>query len=116
MIVAILWLGGRFYMAGYFGAMNIPAFQINFSVWEYAEAAWSRVIIYFLRQIFIPRDLGVFDCSIQSRDHSGAATCISKTKVGGAPGWNGITGTEASRGIQEDRRICFAYVLYLYLI
>ena len=54
MIVAILWLGGRFYMAGYFGAMNIPAFQINFSVWEYAEAAWSRVIIYFLRQIFIP--------------------------------------------------------------
>jgi hypothetical protein len=53
-IVAILWLAGRFYMAGYFGAMNIPAFQINFSVWEYAEAAWSRVILYFLRQIFIP--------------------------------------------------------------
>lgn len=41
-------------MAGYFSAMNIPAFQINFSVWEYAEAAWSRVILYFLINIFIP--------------------------------------------------------------
>ena len=53
-IVAILWLGGRFYMAGYFSAMNIPAFQINFSVWEYAEAAWSRVILYFLINVFVP--------------------------------------------------------------
>lgn len=53
-IVAILWLAGRFYMAGYFSAMNIPAFQINFSVWEYAEAAWSRVILYFLINIFVP--------------------------------------------------------------
>jgi hypothetical protein len=54
MIVAILWLAGRFYIAGYFSAMNIPAFQINFSVWEYAEAAWSRVILYFLINIFVP--------------------------------------------------------------
>jgi hypothetical protein len=53
-IVAILWLAGRFYMAGYFSAMNIPAFQINFSVWEYAEAAWSRVVLYFLINIFVP--------------------------------------------------------------
>jgi hypothetical protein len=53
-IVAILWLAGRFYMAGYFSAMNIPAFQINFSVWEYTEAAWSRVILYFLINIFVP--------------------------------------------------------------
>ena len=53
-VVAILWLAGRFYMAGYFSAMNIPAFQINFSVWEYAEAAWSRVILYFLINIFVP--------------------------------------------------------------
>lgn len=53
-IVATLWLAGRFYMAGYFSAMNIPAFQINFSVWEYAEAAWSRVILYFLINIFVP--------------------------------------------------------------
>ena len=41
-------------MAGYFGAMNIPAFQINFSVWEYAEAAWSRIILYFLSKVFVP--------------------------------------------------------------
>lgn len=53
-IVGILWLAGRFYMAGYFSAMNIPVFQINFSVWEYAEAAWSRVILYFLINIFVP--------------------------------------------------------------
>src|SRR5689334_14684210 len=53
-VVGILWLAGRFYMAGYFSAMNIPAFQINFSVWEYAEAAWSRVILYFLINIFVP--------------------------------------------------------------
>ncbi len=53
-IVAILWLAGRVYMAAYFDAMNIPAFQINFSVWEYAEAAWSRVILYFLGTIFVP--------------------------------------------------------------
>jgi hypothetical protein len=28
-IIVILWLAGRFYMSGYFSAMNIPAFQIN---------------------------------------------------------------------------------------
>jgi hypothetical protein len=53
-VVAILWIAGRVYMAGYFGAMNIPAFQINFSIWEYAEAAWSRIVLYFLSKIFIP--------------------------------------------------------------
>jgi len=34
--------------------MNIPAFQINFSVWEYAELAWSRLIFYFLAKIYAP--------------------------------------------------------------
>jgi hypothetical protein len=51
-IVAILWVAGRFYTIGYFGAMNIPAFQINFSVWEYAELSWLKLIIYFLKRIF----------------------------------------------------------------
>jgi hypothetical protein len=51
-IVAILWTAGRFYAAGYFGAMNIPAFQINFSVWEYAEVAWLKLIFYFLNRIY----------------------------------------------------------------
>lgn len=54
LIVAILWLAGRFYMAGYLGAMNIPAFQVSFSVWEYAEASWSRLIFYFLSRIYLP--------------------------------------------------------------
>jgi len=53
-IVAILWLGGRAYMAGYFSAMNIPSFQINFSIWEYAEASWQRLIFYFLSKIYTP--------------------------------------------------------------
>jgi hypothetical protein len=57
LIVAILWLSGRFYTAGYFGAMNIPAFQINFSVWEYAEVAWSRLLFYFLEKIYVPLTL-----------------------------------------------------------
>lgn len=54
LIVAILWLAGRFYAAGYFSAMNIPAFQISFSVWEYAELAWSRLLFYFLSKLYPP--------------------------------------------------------------
>lgn len=50
-IVAVLWVAGRFYAAGYFGAMNIPAFQIDFSVWEYAEVSWLRLIFYFLKRL-----------------------------------------------------------------
>lgn len=51
-IVAVLWVAGRFYAAGYFGAMNIPSFQINFSVWEYAEVSWLKLIFYFLKRIY----------------------------------------------------------------
>lgn len=58
-IVAILWLGGRFYMAGYFSAMNIPPFQISYSIWEYSEASWSRLIFYFLAIIYPPLFMGV---------------------------------------------------------
>lgn len=53
-IIAILWVAGRFYAAGYFGAMNIPAFQINFSIWEYAELSWLKLIFFFLRKIYLP--------------------------------------------------------------
>ena len=53
-IAAILWIAGRAYMASYFDAMNIPAYQINFSHWEYAEAAWSRIALYLLSRIVIP--------------------------------------------------------------
>ena len=50
-VVAILWIAGRFYAIGYFNAMNIPSSQINFSVWEYAELSWLRLIFYFLKRI-----------------------------------------------------------------
>ena len=53
-IIAILWVAGRFYAAGYFGAMNIPAFQINFSIWEYAELSWLKLIFFFLKKVYLP--------------------------------------------------------------
>jgi hypothetical protein len=43
LIIALLWISGRMYAAGYFGAMGIPSFQVNFSVWEYAEVSWLTV-------------------------------------------------------------------------
>jgi hypothetical protein len=51
-IVAILWIAGRFYAAGYYSAMNIPSFQVNFSIWEYAEVSWLKLIFFFLRKIY----------------------------------------------------------------
>lgn len=53
-VIAILWVAGRFYAAGYFEAMNIPAFQINFSIWEYAELSWLKLIFFFLKKIYLP--------------------------------------------------------------
>ena len=53
-IVAILWVAGRFYTIAYFNAMNIPSFQINYSIWEYAEASWMLLIMYFLGKIYRP--------------------------------------------------------------
>ena len=47
LVVAVLWIAGRSYSAGYFSAMNIPSFQINFSIWEYAEASWQRLYFIF---------------------------------------------------------------------
>jgi len=52
--VAVLWLAGRSYTAGYFSSMNIPSFQINLSVWEYAEASWQRLIYYFAEKLYMP--------------------------------------------------------------
>jgi len=54
LIIAILWVAGRFYATGYFSAMNIPAFQINFSIWEYAELSWLKLIFFFLKKIYLP--------------------------------------------------------------
>lgn len=38
LIVGMLWIAGRYYMAAYFEAMNIPFSQINYSIWEYVGA------------------------------------------------------------------------------
>ena len=46
LFVAILWIAGRFYASGYFEAMNIPRFQVSFSIWEYAEVSWRPLILY----------------------------------------------------------------------
>ena len=44
--VVLLWLAGRNYARGYFSAMNIPAFHVSFSVWEYAEVSWLPLFLY----------------------------------------------------------------------
>ena len=44
--VALLYLAGRSFASGYFSAMNIPSYQVNFSLWEYGEVAWLPMIVY----------------------------------------------------------------------
>ena len=44
--VALLYLAGRSFASGYFSAMNIPIYQVSFSLWEYGEVAWLPMIIY----------------------------------------------------------------------
>lgn len=43
---ALLYLAGRSFSSGYFGAMNIPNYQISFSIWEYGEAGWLPMIFF----------------------------------------------------------------------
>ena len=43
---ALLYLAGRSFASGYFEAMNIPSYQVSFSLWEYGEAAWMPMIFY----------------------------------------------------------------------
>lgn len=43
---ALLYLAGRSYAAGYFEAMNIPSYQVSFSMWEYGEVAWLPLLLY----------------------------------------------------------------------
>ena len=44
--VALLYLAGRSFATGYFSAMNIPSYQVTFSLWEYGEATWVPMLIY----------------------------------------------------------------------
>jgi hypothetical protein len=43
---ALLYLAGRSFASGYFAAMNIPNYQVSFSLWEYGEVAWMPMIFY----------------------------------------------------------------------
>lgn len=54
LIVAILWQAGRFYVSGFYRAMNIPPFQITFSIWEYAEVSWFRLLAYIATTLALP--------------------------------------------------------------
>lgn len=46
LFLALLWVAGRAYASGYFGAMNIPSYQVTFTPWEYADVGWIPVVIY----------------------------------------------------------------------
>jgi hypothetical protein len=50
---ALLYLAGRSYAAGYFEAMNIPSYQVSFSMWEYGEVAWLPLLLYPVGMIVI---------------------------------------------------------------
>lgn len=43
---ALLYLAGRSFASGYFEAMNIPSYQVSFSLWEYGEVAWFPMVFY----------------------------------------------------------------------
>lgn len=43
---ALLYLAGRSFAGGYFEAMNIPSYQVSFSIWEYGEVAWLPLLLY----------------------------------------------------------------------
>lgn len=42
----LLYLAGRSFASGYFAAMNIPDYQVSFSIWEYGEVAWRSMLFY----------------------------------------------------------------------
>lgn len=50
---ALLYLAGRSYASGYFEAMNIPSYQVSFSIWEYGEAAWFPLLLYPIGMIVV---------------------------------------------------------------
>jgi len=42
----LLYIAGRSFAAGYFAAMNIPSYQVSFSIWEYGEVGWLPMVLY----------------------------------------------------------------------
>lgn len=50
---ALLYLAGRSFASGYFSAMNIPDYQVSFSLWEYGEVAWLPLLLYPIGMIVV---------------------------------------------------------------
>jgi hypothetical protein len=50
---ALLYLAGRSFASGYFAAMNIPNYQVSFSLWEYGEVAWLPLLLYPIGMIVV---------------------------------------------------------------
>ena len=46
LFAALLYLAGRSYSSGYFGAMNIPEYTVTFSLQEYGVVAWPILFAY----------------------------------------------------------------------
>lgn len=47
----LLWYLGRRYGDGYFRALNIPFFEVDFSIWEYGEVSWQ---VFMMGLIIVP--------------------------------------------------------------
>ena len=47
----LLYLAGRSFAGGYFEAMNIPSYQVSFSIWEYGEVGWLPMLLYPIRMM-----------------------------------------------------------------
>lgn len=52
-LTALIYLSGRYYAGGYFGAMNIPSYQVSFSLWEYGEVVWLPVSLYIFTMMIV---------------------------------------------------------------
>jgi len=55
---ALLYLAGRSFANSYFAAMNIPGYQVSFSLWEYGEVAWLPLFLYPIGMIILSSFLG----------------------------------------------------------
>lgn len=57
-LAALFYLAGRNFAEGYFSAMNIPSYQVAFSLWEYGAVAWLPILIYSISMILASSLLG----------------------------------------------------------
>lgn len=52
MFIALLYTAGRWFINGFYEALNIPFAFVDFTVWEYAEVVWRYLLLYLLKGIF----------------------------------------------------------------